>query len=120
MQSTRASARPDATSPTKSRAFNLVPGDHNKMADIFRWDATTGKTTLISHTLLGAQIDKFSYDPTVSSDGRYVAFVTNSTTMGPADTNRLYDATCTTRPPDRPSSSATTPQDKRSAVSNRS
>jgi Tol biopolymer transport system component len=75
----------------ESRAHNLVPGDHNNQADIFRWDARTGKTTLISHTLLGAQTDKLSYNATVSSDGRYVAYVTNSATMGPADTNRLYN-----------------------------
>lgn len=75
----------------ESRAHNLVSGDHNRNDDIFRWDAQTGKTTLISHNLLGAQIDKASLEATVSSDGRYVAFVTNSATMGPADTNRLYD-----------------------------
>jgi Tol biopolymer transport system component len=74
-----------------ARAHNLVPGDHNSVADIFRWDAQTGKTTLISHNLLGGQIDKPSSSPTVSSDGRYVAYVTNSQTMGPADTNGLYD-----------------------------
>ena len=41
-------------------AHNVVPGDHNKLNDVFRYDAVLDETILVSQTLGGLQTDKFS------------------------------------------------------------
>ena len=75
-----------------SRAHNIVPGDHNSGWDAFRYDATADVTIKVSRTLAGQETDKFSYATAISGNGRYVAWRTNATNMGPADTNNDEDA----------------------------
>lgn len=57
-----------------SRATNLVPGDTNGVADIFLFDRFTRRTERISVDSAGKQLPGDSDYPSVSDDGRYVAF----------------------------------------------
>jgi Tol biopolymer transport system component len=86
-----------------SRASNLVAGDTNGAADIFVHDRLTRATTRVSVSSGGAQGTGESADPSLSADGRSVAFVSFSSNLVPGDTNRWEDvfvhdrATRTTR-----------------------
>ena len=75
-----------------SRAHNIVRGDHNSDGDVFRYDATTDQTIKISQTPTGQETDKASSASAISGNGRYVAWRTIATNMGPADTNNDEDA----------------------------
>ncbi len=70
-----------------SSASNLVPGDTNGMPDIFVHDRQTGETTLISKSSAGIPGNNDSYLPTISADGRYVAFHSFGNNLAPGDTN---------------------------------
>ncbi len=59
-----------------SDATNLVDNDTNNATDIFVHDLQTGVTERVSVTSGGAQADGPSWAPTISADGRYVAFNT--------------------------------------------
>jgi len=54
-----------------SDASNLVPGDTNGLTDVFVRDTATGTTTRASLDSTGG------YDPAISADGRYVAFLSS-------------------------------------------
>jgi Tol biopolymer transport system component len=73
----------------ESVARNLVPGDTNGLPDIFVRDTQTGTTSRVSVTSTGAQIDQSSTKPTISADGRYVAFVSFGSNIVPGDPNYL-------------------------------
>ncbi len=70
-----------------SGASNLVAGDTNGYADIFTHDLTTGITERVSVSSTGVEGDKWSLLPTLSYDGRYVAFESHSTNLVAGDTN---------------------------------
>ena len=72
-----------------SAANNLVGGDTNDMADVFAYDRITGQTSLISRHTNGAQGSGAA--PSISGDGRYVAFTSGSAALVDNDTNGLYD-----------------------------
>ena len=74
-----------------SSATNLVNGDTNSAYDIFVHDRETGKTTRVSVRTNGVQGDGNSYYPSISSDGRYVAFYSYATNLVNGDTNDVYD-----------------------------
>jgi Ca2+-binding RTX toxin-like protein len=57
-----------------SEASNLVPGDRNGCADIFVHDRQTGRTERVSMASDGTEGTNYSYDPSISADGRFVAF----------------------------------------------
>jgi len=57
-----------------SQATNLVVGDTNGTHDIFLWERATGATTRASVTTSGDQSGGGSVEPSLSADGRYVAF----------------------------------------------
>lgn len=57
-----------------SSADNLVPGDTNNSSDIFVHDLQTGTTELISSFPDFEGFPSSSSSPTISGDGRYVAF----------------------------------------------
>ena len=73
-------------------AHNIVPGDHNKLNDVFRYDAVLGETILVSQTLGGLQTDKFSDGGPISGNGRFIAYATKATNMGATDTNNDVDS----------------------------
>jgi Tol biopolymer transport system component len=64
-----------------SNADNLVLGDTNHASDIFLRDRQTGQTRRVSLAADGAQADSDSLDPTISLDGRWVAFRSNASNL---------------------------------------
>ena len=68
---------------------DLVPGDVNGVRDVFRLDSTTGEIELISEAQDGTRGDKSSaaYGRAMSADGRYVTFISSSTTWPGATAN---------------------------------
>jgi Tol biopolymer transport system component len=75
----------------QSDASNLVPGDTNGEADVFVHNRTTGTTSRVSVRSDGDQANGFSYGPSISSDGRYVAFHAFATNLVSGDTNGAGD-----------------------------
>jgi Tol biopolymer transport system component len=74
-----------------SLASNLVAGDTNGSEDVFLRDRQAGTTERISIDSAGAQGDGRSIDPSISSDGRVLAFESASTNLVPGDTNGGWD-----------------------------
>ena len=75
----------------QSDATNLVPNDTNNARDVFVHDRQTGETTRVSMTYDGSQANNGSYAPTISGDGRYVAFHSDATNLVPNDTKNARD-----------------------------
>jgi Tol biopolymer transport system component len=75
----------------ESLASNLVSGDANGMMDVFVWDRTTTETVRASVATDGSEGNGYSFDPVLSSDGRYVAYYSWSTNLVPGDTNFAAD-----------------------------
>jgi hypothetical protein len=65
----------------ESAATNLVPPDTNNRRDVFLHDALEGVTTRVSIGYGGVETDHDSYQPTISADGRYIAFVSGATNI---------------------------------------
>jgi Tol biopolymer transport system component len=74
-----------------SSSPNLAPGEFAAGYDIFLHDTQTSETLRISLTSSGAAANQNSYDPTISDDGRYVAFQSFSTNLDPLDTDLQSD-----------------------------
>ncbi len=74
----------------QSRASNLVPVD-NAASDVFVHDRQTGQTTKVSVSSAGAPALSDAMFPSISNDGRFVAFSTTSSNLVPGDTNGLED-----------------------------
>jgi hypothetical protein len=74
-----------------SVATNLVPGDSNAHEDVFVHDRQTGATERVSVSSAGVQANSSSYVPSISADGRYVAFDSLATNLVPGDTNAYGD-----------------------------
>ena len=75
----------------ESNASDLVSGDTNSMYDIFRKDLQTGAIVHCSTKADGGQADNNSQNPSISADGRYVAFQSYATDLVPGDTNAGCD-----------------------------
>ncbi len=75
----------------RSTATNLVSGDTNGADDVFVRDLTAGTTTRVSVGSGGAQANSESFQPAISSDGRYVAFRSTATNLVSGDTNGADD-----------------------------
>jgi Tol biopolymer transport system component len=74
-----------------SHATNLVAGDINAARDIFMRDRQTGTTTLVSKDSAGVVGNGASMEPSISADGRYVAFYSDATNLVAGDTNGMFD-----------------------------
>ena len=72
-------------------ATNLVPGDTNAAADVFVRDRQLGTTERVSVDSLGGQGNGASDVPSMSADGRYVAFFSSATNLVAGDTNGVID-----------------------------
>ena len=75
----------------ESDASNLVPNDTNASTDIFVKDRQTGEVTRVSVDTTGVQADQGSGGAAISSDGRFVAFVSDATNLVANDTNGATD-----------------------------
>jgi len=75
-----------------SSSTNLVPGDLNGLQDVFVHDRQTGQTMLVSVDSNGAQANggESTY-PSISADGRYVAFESSAHNLVSGDTNGYLD-----------------------------
>jgi Tol biopolymer transport system component len=74
-----------------SLARNLVPGDTNKVREVFLHDRQTGKTTRVGLGPTGAQGKKASVQPVMAGDGSTVVFVSDSGNLVPEDRNHEGD-----------------------------
>lgn len=75
----------------ESDASNIVAGDTNNQSDIFAHDQATHETTRVSLAHDGTQANGPSVLPSVSADGRYVAFTSWANDLVPGDTNDASD-----------------------------
>ena len=74
-----------------SLAGNLVAGDANGRADIFVHDRQAGTTEVVSASSNGVFGNANAYSPTISGDGRYVAFSSGASNLVNGDTNGTFD-----------------------------
>ncbi len=78
-----------------SQATNLTLVDSNgDNADVFVYDRTTEKIEMVHVSSKGIQGDSFYFLGTplsISDDGRYVAYISNSTNLVDDDTNKQLD-----------------------------
>jgi Tol biopolymer transport system component len=91
-QSNADSYRPALSGDGRYVAFNslgnmLVAGDTNGTLDVFVHDRQLGTTERVSLSSTGTQGNGDSGAPTISADGRYVAFWSRSDNLVPGDTN---------------------------------
>jgi hypothetical protein len=82
-----------------SSASNLVTGDTSGVLDIFVRDRQLGTTARVSVSTSGAEGDGSSWYPSISSNGQFVAFESNATTLVAGDTNSVIDAFVHGSPP---------------------
>jgi Tol biopolymer transport system component len=77
-----------------SAASNLVPGDTNDLADVFVRDLRARPTVRVDLSGTGEQANGecHGYSPSLSRDGRYVAYFSDATNLVPGDTNGVGDA----------------------------
>ncbi|MGH8990867.1 MAG: DUF6531 domain-containing protein, partial [Acidimicrobiia bacterium] len=73
----------------QSYASNLVPGWAE--LSIFVHDSVTGTTERVSVASDGSQANNASFEPSLSDDGRYVAFESAATNLVAGDTNGTFD-----------------------------
>jgi Tol biopolymer transport system component len=79
-----------------SNASNLVVHDTNNLADVFVRDLRAGRTTRVSVNSRGRQASgdrtgNGSNSPSISANGRYVAFHSAASNLVRGDTNRVFD-----------------------------
>lgn len=74
-----------------SEADNLVDADTNGFGDVFLHDMKTSTTELISVATDGQSANELSFWPSVSEDGRYVAFMSNASDLISVDINNTWD-----------------------------
>jgi Tol biopolymer transport system component len=75
-----------------SVATNLVSGDKNQKQDIFVRDRLLGMTERVSVSPTGGGGNGWSDHPSISDDGRFVAFLSYATNLVANDTNGVEDA----------------------------
>ena len=74
-----------------SGATNLVAGESNGYCDIFRKDLVNGQIVRCSITPQGIETNGNTFHPFVSSNGRYVFFVSEASNLDPTDNNNARD-----------------------------
>ncbi len=74
-----------------SVASNLVSNDINGHKDVFVYDLQTGQTSRVSVASDGTQGNSYAAYPSISTDGRYVTFVSDSSNLVIGDTNGAPD-----------------------------
>jgi Tol biopolymer transport system component len=75
-----------------SSASNMVPNDNNNAADVFLRDNVQRTTTLVSINLAGTgPANAASWSPSVSGDGRFVAFISTATDISADKADTIQD-----------------------------
>ena len=75
----------------ESLASNLVANDGDFKQDVFVHERQTGATELISVNTFGTSADGSSSRPSISADGRHVAFDSEASNLVVGDTNGVGD-----------------------------
>jgi Tol biopolymer transport system component len=75
----------------ETASTNLVVGDTNDSFDVFIHDRVSGETTRVSVASDGTQGNDSSFWPSISADGRYVAFSSYASNLVDGDTNGWED-----------------------------
>ena len=76
-----------------SQAGDLVPGDANLSSDVFLFDRRAGTVSQVTRrNETPAPSGYPSYSPSISDDGRFVAFISTAPDLVPDDTNNVEDA----------------------------
>ncbi len=75
----------------ESNAENLVPGDSNSKYDVFVRDRIAETTERVSVSSSGIQGYSSSGNPSITTDGRYVAFSSHGSNLVAGDSNRSSD-----------------------------
>jgi Tol biopolymer transport system component len=88
--------RPDISADGRYVVFSsdvgaLAPDAVNYRQDVFVRDTQADTTTLISVSPNGQVGNDDSFKPSISADGRSVAFLSQATNLVPGDTNLLWD-----------------------------
>ena len=74
-----------------STAGNIVAKDRNRKRDVFRRDQVSRKTKLVSRRPNGRTPAGDSDDPSISGDGRFVAFESEARNLKPQDRDVFED-----------------------------
>jgi TolB protein len=74
-----------------SGASNLVPGDTNGRADIFVYRVATQRIKIASVDRDGGPTDGDSCSPSISANGRYIAFESDASDLATGDDNGRLD-----------------------------
>jgi hypothetical protein len=74
-----------------SEADNLDSPDNNGGGDVFVHDMNTGETKMISRATDGSAGNDLSFWSSISTDGRFVTFMSNATNLIKSDTNDSWD-----------------------------
>lgn len=74
-----------------STALSLLPADTNSSTDVYWLDRQTDTLELISVTGAGVPGNNTSFEPSISDDGRYVAFRSWASNLVASDTNQTQD-----------------------------
>jgi Tol biopolymer transport system component len=75
-----------------SSATNLVPGDTSSLRnDVFLYDRKQKTIQRVSISPTGREGNNTSGSPSISADGRYVAFLSHASNLVSGDTNRMAD-----------------------------
>ena len=69
----------------------IDPDDDNGVRDVFRWDRQTNTFVRASVTTSGIEGNGYSTSPSITGDGRSIAFISDSTNLYPADANGATD-----------------------------
>jgi Tol biopolymer transport system component len=83
----------------QSDASNLVGGDTNGSSDVFVRDRRRDKTRRVSVSSAGAEANDNSVGPSISADGRFVAFASWATNLVAGDTQGYPNADIFVRGP---------------------
>ncbi|MBI3848065.1 MAG: PD40 domain-containing protein [Planctomycetes bacterium] len=75
----------------QSDSYTLVPNDNNLVPDVYVRDRVAGTTARVSVDSAGHEANGESSTPSMSSDGRYIAFESQATNLVANDTNGLSD-----------------------------
>lgn len=75
----------------RSASANIAAGDTNELADVFVLDRTTRRIERVNVGPRGDQANGPTFRPSLSADGRFVAFRSLASNLVRGDTNRSYD-----------------------------
>jgi Tol biopolymer transport system component len=75
----------------QSLAEDLVDNDANNLCDVFVHDRLTGEVQLVSVTSIGEPANGVCVHPSISADGRFVAFSSSATNLSSGDNNGFFD-----------------------------